>query len=278
MQRDACGDVEALGVDGYGHELRARRGERRPRTWAARLFDPDGIAGIEEHARRQIQRLLRPGDNHDSPRVAPHAPRNGQVARSPAQRAVAGRVAVSQQVGRRVAPAARDVSRPLLEREPSNAGMPGRERTRRAGSCERHRRADQRRTAVRDAALARCRLEAGGGDGCARNAPSGSVRETKVPAPTRPSVASASSCSKADITVLRERQAPPPSSASTPAACLAPSAREHGTAGARRTVGDAAASPWPGQARRTASAVPTETAMVTLTDWHCHVRPIWRCP
>jgi hypothetical protein len=51
----------------------ARRGEHGARARVGRLLDEHGIAGIEQHAHGQIQRLLGAAHDDDLLRVAAHA-------------------------------------------------------------------------------------------------------------------------------------------------------------------------------------------------------------
>ena len=62
-----------------------------------RVFDPHGVAGLDQHFQHQIDRLLRAGDDHDLRGIAFHPTRRPQIARHRrAQRQRAARVAVAK--------------------------------------------------------------------------------------------------------------------------------------------------------------------------------------
>jgi hypothetical protein len=146
--------LQALGVDRHRGEGRTRAGERAARADIAGVLDPGIIAGVEQHARGQIEPLLRAGDHHHLLGVAAHAARGAQVLGDLlAQRAVAGRLAVAQQLGRRAAPVARHQARPIGLREGLEGGQAGPKCARRACVArDRHRRSGQQRAAPRNLA------------------------------------------------------------------------------------------------------------------------------
>jgi hypothetical protein len=70
---DASRDIETLGVDGNGDDVAASGKEYVARKPIAGLFQPDGIARIEEDTSGEIESLLRATDDHDLLRVATNA-------------------------------------------------------------------------------------------------------------------------------------------------------------------------------------------------------------
>jgi hypothetical protein len=79
------------------HEPRPGRGEAQRGARVVRLFDHRGVAGIEQHPRREFDALLRAVDDDDLLRVARQAARAVEVlGQRLAQRCVAGRRGVAE--------------------------------------------------------------------------------------------------------------------------------------------------------------------------------------
>ena len=94
------GRIEPARVHRHAQEAGADRLEGNGGAGIVRLLHHRAVAGIEQHARDQVQRLLRPVHHDDAIRVAHHAARPAEVlAERRAQRAVAGGRAVPERVG-----------------------------------------------------------------------------------------------------------------------------------------------------------------------------------
>src|SRR4030095_15001019 len=123
------GDVEALLVDGGGHQLCTGGGERRARAEIAGLLDPHGVAGIEEHPRRQIEGGLRTADDDDLLVLAEDAAGGAEGGGDGlTKRREPGRERVAHGVRAGVAGASREEACPERERklgESRNAGLEG---------------------------------------------------------------------------------------------------------------------------------------------------------
>jgi hypothetical protein len=93
------GGIEAARVHGHAQEAGAHRLERNGGAGVVRLLHHRAVAGIEQYARDQVQRLLGAVHDDDALGVAHHAARAAEVftERRP-QRAVAGGRAVPERV------------------------------------------------------------------------------------------------------------------------------------------------------------------------------------
>ena len=93
-------DVHSLAVDGDGDHARARRDEGRARAHVPGILHPHGVPGLREHARDEIERLLRAAHDEHLLRGAARTARAGDVRSDRvAQRAVARRGGVAEEDG-----------------------------------------------------------------------------------------------------------------------------------------------------------------------------------
>ncbi len=100
-------DPQPFAVGRHGNEARARPEQRAAGAEVAGVLDPDRVAGVEEHPRRQVERPLRSGDDNHLLRRAAHAARRAEVGGERlAQRAVARGILVGEQPGQGAARAA----------------------------------------------------------------------------------------------------------------------------------------------------------------------------
>ena len=67
------GDVETVPVDRQWHDPRLGGAQDVDGGAVARVFDPGDVAGVEQHAGREAQPLLRPGGHHQLLGAAAHA-------------------------------------------------------------------------------------------------------------------------------------------------------------------------------------------------------------
>jgi hypothetical protein len=143
----AAPDVEPLPVHRHGLKADPRRDEGSARPLIARVLDPGRITGIEEHPRGEIHRLLRAGHDDHLRCLAAHGARLAEVRRDRlAERGVARRIAVVQELPRDAPPAPGDEPRPEVEREGVESGQPRPERVGRGGATrEGGARADEER-------------------------------------------------------------------------------------------------------------------------------------
>ena len=58
--RQAGPDIQAVAVDGHGHDAQISAGQCRPRPEISRILTPHAVSRVQEHAYDQIQGLLRP--------------------------------------------------------------------------------------------------------------------------------------------------------------------------------------------------------------------------
>src|SRR5205823_148749 len=70
---DADVDAHSLAIDRHGRDRRAGEIERSARAEVARVFDPDGVAAIEQQHGERVQRLLRAVEDDDVIRLAADA-------------------------------------------------------------------------------------------------------------------------------------------------------------------------------------------------------------
>ena len=121
---EARRDVEPLAIDRHRRHAAALRAQDVMDEPVPRLLDPRGVAGVQEHARGEIERLLRPAEDDHLPRLAPHAARGAQVRGDGlAQRKQPLRLAVLQRPHARVAGRARDEARPGGHRKRPQLGL-----------------------------------------------------------------------------------------------------------------------------------------------------------
>ena len=157
------GHRDAVALHRHGVQARPVRLEQLPRARVARILDRRDVARVDEHARTQIERLLRAVDHDDLAGLAPDGARPPQVRRDlAAQRLVAG-AAIRRLPRRRRerAHVAHHEAAPDADREGLDVGAPFRqvERARRARRRRPHsaRRPHGRRSATGGPAAARRR-------------------------------------------------------------------------------------------------------------------------
>ena len=125
---DASGNVETFGVDGNGDDIAASGKQNVTGKPVAGLFEPDGIAGIEEDTSGEIESLLRATDDHDLLRVAANAARGAEINGDDfAEVLETERLAVFKTAGERIAAVACYEVRPDFERERVKSGLADRE-------------------------------------------------------------------------------------------------------------------------------------------------------
>ena len=92
---DAGRHVQPLAVDGDRDEPGAGHPQGVPRAVVARLLDPDLAVRLQQHAGRDVERLLRAADHQDLLGVATDGARRAQILGDRlAERPVAHRIAV----------------------------------------------------------------------------------------------------------------------------------------------------------------------------------------
>ncbi len=123
------GDVEPVCVDRHRHDRRLGGAQYIDRRAVARVLDPGGGAGIEQHLRREAQPLLGAGGQHDLLRPAAHPARGGEIIGDrPAQRRFALRVAIIPHQARAARQNARREALPGGDEAGVDLGMPRLER------------------------------------------------------------------------------------------------------------------------------------------------------
>ena len=124
----AGGDAQPLVVDRYRRQAGTGGEQRAAHARVAGFLHPHRVAGVDQHPRHQVERLLRPGNDHDLVRGARHRPGGAEILRDRlAQGPIAGRVGRDQEAHRRPPPAPGDQPGPVLEREAGELGQARRE-------------------------------------------------------------------------------------------------------------------------------------------------------
>lgn len=139
---DARIDVETVVIHRHRHERRAGRAEHGARAEEAGVFHPDFVAAVEQHRSRERERMLRAVRQDQLLGRASNAARRPEIGgRRLAERRVAGRIAVRQQLARGLLPAPRHQPSPRRIRERVERGRARAERPRFApivGHSDRH--------------------------------------------------------------------------------------------------------------------------------------------
>ena len=176
--------AQALAVHRHAHDVRLAGRERERGAEIARLLHHDGVAGVDEQARDQIDRLLRAVHHHDASGVAVDAPRDERACDRLAQRAMAAGVALVGEGAQALSERARPGAPQLAAGQGLGIASPRAEvearRARRAPRPQDRSAAPPRARAARRARSRRAR-----GRAPARRATRPSPpRATKVPRPT----------------------------------------------------------------------------------------------
>ena len=120
--------AHALSIDRQGRDLRARGLKARHRAHEARVLDGHLVAGIDEYARRQVERLLHAGDDGHLVGGAIHSPRCVQIiGERLAQRPISHRFATQKVVGGKFPQAAGRELCPQIHRKQIHRGDVGAE-------------------------------------------------------------------------------------------------------------------------------------------------------
>ena len=123
-------DIHSLVVNGNWNHARARARERRARTRIARVLHPHSVSLLNEHARGEIERLLRAAHDEYLMRHAPHSTRARHVRGDRiAQRRITGRRRMAEH-DRAASPSAHGDARPERRRKRIDRRHPERERHR----------------------------------------------------------------------------------------------------------------------------------------------------
>ena len=121
--------IQPLGVDRHRHRTDAGRLQYLVHEPVARLLDPRGRPGVEQHACREVESLLRAAHDQDLRRFTMHRARRPQVVRDRlAQLRQPGWIAVLQSLHADVSRVARDQLRPNLDRKRVQVRLPDLER------------------------------------------------------------------------------------------------------------------------------------------------------